>query len=98
MKKSKYGNGNIETELDTFIRTSVLYETPTKDWLKSTKTELSKIVKAYFPQKTHQTFVEVWVVKNHFYSLIGFRPLSEKKFGFINCNVGFNNNDTAEQN
>lgn len=98
MKKSKYGNGDIATELDTFIRTSVINGIPTKDWLKSTKTELSKIVKAYFPSKTHQTFVEVWVVENHFYSLIGFRPLSEKKFGFINCNVGFKNNDTAEQN
>ena len=66
MKKSKYGNGDITTELDTFIRTHVLYETPTNNLLKSIKTELSKIVRAYFPSKTHQTFVEVWVVENHF--------------------------------
>ena len=54
MKKSKYGNGDITTELDTFIRTYVLYETPTNNLLKSIKTELSKIVRAYFPSKTQQ--------------------------------------------
>ena len=45
MKKSKYGNADIATELDTFIRTSVVNGIPTKDWLKSTKTELNDVFK-----------------------------------------------------
>jgi hypothetical protein len=88
MKQAKkYGNDSISTELDTFLRTKVMYETPSKEWLKETKSEIVKIVNAHFPKKTHQTFIEVYVVGNEFYCLIGFRPLENKKFGFINCNV-----------
>lgn len=83
----KYGNESIGTELDTFLRTKVMYETPSKEWLKETKSEIVKIVNAHFPKKTHHTFTEIYVVGDEFYCLIGFRPNEGKKFGFINCSV-----------
>lgn len=88
MKKvSKYGNEPIKTELDTFIRTNVMYETPSKEWLKDVKSEITKIVNAHFQKKYYQTFVEVYVVGSEFHCLIGFRQMEKDKFCFINCSV-----------
>lgn len=86
-KTTKYGNDSISTELDTFLRTKVMYETPSDEMLKKSKAEITKIVNSHFPKKTHHTFVEVWAVENRFHCMIGFRPLEKDKFGFINCNV-----------
>ena len=83
----KYGNHSIGTELDTFLRTNVMHETPSEEMLKRTKSEITKIVNSHFSKKTHHTFVEVWTVGNSFHCMIGFRPLEKDKFGFINCNV-----------
>ena len=92
MKRTKkYGNESIGTELDTFLRTDVMYATPSKEWLKGVKAEISKIVSSHFPKKTHHTFIETYVVGNEFFCLIGFRSNESKKFSFINCGVTVGN-------
>ena len=90
-KTTKYGNDSISTELDTFLRTKVMYETPSEEMLKRTKSEITKIVNSHFSKKTHHTFVEVWTVGNSFHCMIGFRPLEKDKFGFINCSCAAKN-------
>ena len=90
-KNSNYGNQQIGTELDTFLRTNVVGATPSKEWLKTTKSEITKIVGAHFPKKTHQVFIEVWTYCGKFHALIGFRPFDKEKFGFINCSVMMEN-------
>ena len=86
--KKRTPTADIGTELDTYIRTSVMHESGTKENLKKFKKEITEIVKSHFPTKTHQTFVELWVVDSDFHCLIGFRRFDAPKFGFINCKVG----------
>ena len=85
-KKGKDGM-DIGHELDAYLKENVLYESMTDDRLKKVKSGISKIVKRYFPAKTHQTFVVPYCADGGFYAIIGFREFAAKRFSFINCAI-----------
>jgi hypothetical protein len=83
-------SGTIGGDLEAFLKEHVIYETMDNEKLKFAKTEISKIIKRYFPTRKYQTFVQVFRFENEFHALIGFRRLDENKFSYINCGIGPN--------
>lgn len=85
---------NIGNLLDTFLRTTVATSDFSKsDTMKKVKTELKKIVNSVYKKKDHQIFVESYVFENDFYAIIGIRPLTSQKFGYINCKIRLETNE-----
>lgn len=85
---------NIGNILDTFLRTTVATSDFSKsDTMKKVKAELKKIINGVYKKKEHQIFIEAYVVENDFYALIGIRPLTSQKFGFINCKIRLETNE-----